>query len=61
MMGIGKKITSKSMEADSSMESKYEDKVKHPGNNIAEMYSFSETLASTDSLDPQRSDMVYTI
>ncbi|KAF6284853.1 solute carrier family 23 member 2 [Rhinolophus ferrumequinum] len=93
MMGIGKNTTSKSMEAGSSTEGKYEDEAKHPAfftlpvvinggatssgeqdnedtelmaiytteNGIAEKSSLAETLDSTGSLDPQRSDMIYTI
>uniref|UniRef100_A0A8D0ISN3 Solute carrier family 23 member 2 n=1 Tax=Sus scrofa TaxID=9823 RepID=A0A8D0ISN3_PIG len=93
MMGIGKNTTSKSMEAGSSAEGKYEDEAKHPTfftlpvvinggatssgeqdnedtelmaiytteNGIAEKSSLAETLDSTGSLDPQRSDMIYTI
>ncbi|KAF7473549.1 Hypothetical predicted protein [Marmota monax] len=93
MMGIGKNTTSKSMEAGSSTEGKYEDDAKHPTfftlpvvinggatstgeqdnedtelmaiytteNGIAEKSSLAETLDSTGSLDPQRSDMIYTI
>uniref|UniRef100_A0A3Q2H549 Solute carrier family 23 member 2 n=1 Tax=Equus caballus TaxID=9796 RepID=A0A3Q2H549_HORSE len=93
MMGIGKNTTSKSVEAGSSTEGKYEDEAKHPAfftlpvvinggatssgeqdnedtelmaiytteNGIAEKSSLAETLDSTGSLDPQRSDMIYTI
>ncbi|XP_040602271.1 solute carrier family 23 member 2 isoform X2 [Mesocricetus auratus] len=93
MMGIGKNTTSKSVEAGSSTEGKYEEEGKHPNfftlpvvinggatssgeqdnedtelmaiytteNGIAEKSSLAETLDSTGSLDPQRSDMIYTI
>lgn len=57
MMGIGKNTTSKSMEAGSSTEGKYEDEAKHPTFftlpvTMLPSFSHLESLSSSFFIEP---------